>query len=155
MDATKFTLEAIGTVTSTRHEAFDDGWDAETAAITLDARFDARAVAGLDAFSHVEVIYVFDRVDPATVCTTSRHPRGNPDWPDVGIFAQRAKDRPNRLGLSTCELLAVEGTTLHVRGLDAVDGTPVLDVKPHMQEFGPRSAVRQPTWSRELMARYH
>jgi tRNA (Thr-GGU) A37 N-methylase len=72
----------------------------------------------------------------------------------VGILAQRAKDRVNRLGLSTCELLRVEGAVLHVRGLDAVDGTPVLDIKPYMEEFAPRTAVRQPPWSRELMAGY-
>jgi tRNA (Thr-GGU) A37 N-methylase len=72
----------------------------------------------------------------------------------TGIFAQRGKERPNRIGLSTCELLAVEGTTLTVRGLDAIDGTPVLDIKPYMSEFAPRTPVRQPAWSRELMARY-
>ena len=72
----------------------------------------------------------------------------------MGIFAQRAKDRPNRLGLSVCRLLGVDGVRIDVAGLDAVDGTPVLDVKPWMAEFGPRGPVRQPTWSRELMAGY-
>jgi tRNA (Thr-GGU) A37 N-methylase len=81
-------------------------------------------------------------------------PRNNPAWPEVGIFAQRVKNRPNRLGLSTCELVGVEGTDVMVRGLDAVDGTPVIDIKPYMSEFGPRTDVRQPTWSRELMAGY-
>jgi tRNA (Thr-GGU) A37 N-methylase len=64
----------------------------------------------------------------------------------------------NRLGLSTCELVSVDvgiaGTVLHVRGLDAVDGTPVLDIKPYMTEFAPRTAIRQPAWSRELMQGY-
>ena len=82
-------------------------------------------------------------------------PRSNPAWPEVGIFAQRAKNRPNRLGLSTCDLVAVEGSTIRVRGLDAIDGTPVLDIKPFMTEFGPRGSVRQPAWSRELMAEYY
>ena len=72
----------------------------------------------------------------------------------MGILAQRAKDRTNRLGLSTCELVRVEGTVLHVRGLDAVDGTPVLDIKPYMAEFAPRTPIRQPAWSRELMRGY-
>ncbi len=81
-------------------------------------------------------------------------PRGNPEWPAVGIFAQRAKNRPNRLGVSTCELVGVDGCTLDVRGLDAIDGTPVLDVKPYLAEFGPRSPVHQPVWSHELMAGY-
>lgn len=109
---------------------------------------------GLDAFSHVEVVYVFDRVDPQSVQTASRHPRGNADWPRVGIFAQRAKGRPNRLGVTVCQLLGVDGLTLSVRSLDAIDGTPVLDVKPYMIDFAPRGEVREPAWSRELMTDY-
>jgi tRNA-Thr(GGU) m(6)t(6)A37 methyltransferase TsaA len=154
MAANEWTVTAIGTVRSGRGEAIDDDWGDVTATITLHPPLDERSVAGLDAFSHVEVVFVFDRVDPAGVCFHSRHPRGNPDWPEVGILAQRAKDRPNRVGLSTCELVAVEGASLVVRGLDAIDGTPVLDVKPYMLEFGPREEVRQPVWSHELMRDY-
>lgn len=84
----------------------------------------------------------------------SRHPRGNPNWPRVGIFAQRGKDRPNRLGVTVCRLLAIEGTVLKVKGLDAIDGTPVLDIKPYMQGFAPREAVREPSWAAELMRDY-
>jgi tRNA (Thr-GGU) A37 N-methylase len=84
----------------------------------------------------------------------ARHPRGRTDWPKVGIFAQRAKARPNRIGVTTCELVDVDGLDLRVRGLDAIDGTPVLDVKPYMQAFGPRGEVREPEWVAELMANY-
>ncbi|MFD0476032.1 TrmO family methyltransferase [Nonomuraea thailandensis] len=80
---------------------------------------------------------------------------GNPDWPEVGIFAQRGKNRPNRLGVSRCRLLAVEGLDLRVRGLDAIDGTPVLDVKPYMAEFGPQGETVQPAWATELMRAYY
>ena len=72
----------------------------------------------------------------------------------MGIFAQRAKARPNRLGVTTCRLERVDGLTLCVAGLDAIDGSPVLDIKPHMREFGPRGDVRQPAWATELMADY-
>ena len=72
----------------------------------------------------------------------------------MGIFAQRASSRPNRLGLTTCEVLDVDGLAVRVRGLDAIDGTPVLDIKPHMSEFDPRGTVTQPTWSSELKAGY-
>jgi tRNA (adenine37-N6)-methyltransferase len=99
-------------------------------------------------------VYLFHLVDPARPVPHARHPRGNEDWPLVGIFAQRAKDRPNRIGVTTCQLVAVERDTVHVRGLDAIDGTPVLDLKPHLVEFGPRGPVRQPPWSHELMSRY-
>ena len=148
-------VEAIGRVRSGRTEPLDDDWDAVPAAVELDAdRFGPEALAGLDEFSHVEVVYVFDRVDPASVQTGARHPRGNPDWPEVGIFAQRGKGRPNRIGVTVCRLLGVDGLRLEVQGLDAIDGTPVLDVKPFMAEFAPRGEVRQPAWSHELMAGY-
>jgi tRNA-Thr(GGU) m(6)t(6)A37 methyltransferase TsaA len=151
----RWTVSAIGFVSSPRDEAIDDDWGAVEATITLTPAYGPDALIGLTEFSHVEVIYLFDRVDPATVHTGSRVPRGNPAWPEVGILAQRAKNRPNRLGLATCELFAVSGATLRVRGLDAIDGTPVLDIKPYMTEFGPRGRVSQPTWSRELMAGYY
>lgn len=148
-------LAPIGVVRSTRTEATDDGWDAELASVALDAtRFGADALAGLDAFSHVEVIFLFHRVDPATVETGARHPRGNPDWPRVGIFAQRGKDRPNRLGSTICRVLRVEGTVLHVAGLDAIDGTPVLDLKPWIDGFAPRGMRRQPGWADAIMQDY-
>ena len=153
-DGNEWTVRRIGTVSSARTEALDDDWGGITATIALDPPFDERSLAGLDRFSHVEVVFVFDRVPPEGVHHHARRPRGNPAWPEVGIFAQRAMDRPNRLGLCTGELVAVEGASMVVRGLDAIDGTPVLDVKPYMTEFAPRGPVRQPTWSHELMAGY-
>lgn len=154
--ATTFTLTPIATVKSPRADLADDHWGTVDAVISLDpGQFTADALAGLGAFSHLEVVYLFDRVDPADVRTGARHPRGRRDWPAVGIFAQRAKARPNRLGVSRCELVAVVGLDLHVRGLDAIDRTPVLDIKPWYAEFGPRGAVRQPPWSHEVMAAYY
>lgn len=148
-------MTPIGLVDSARGEPFDDDWDAVAATIRLDPQqFTVEAVWGLQDFSHVEVVYVFDRVAPDSVQTGARHPRGNQAWPRVGIFAQRAKGGPNRLGVSVCQLLGVDQLALSVRGLDAIDGTPVLDVKPYMAEFGPRGPVRQPAWSHELMAGY-
>jgi tRNA-Thr(GGU) m(6)t(6)A37 methyltransferase TsaA len=147
-------LVPVGRVRNARREPIDDGWDAVDSRIELDARFGADALAGLDAFSHVEVLYAFHLVAETAVHTGARHPRGRIDWPRVGIFAQRGKDRPNRLGLCVCPLLAVDGTTLTVRGLDAVDGTPVLDIKPYMTGFAPRGAVREPAWAAEIMREY-
>jgi len=148
-------LVPIGRVRSDRSEAQDDDWDGVTASIELDpGRFSAESLLGLEEFSHVDVVFVFDRVGPTDVETGARHPRGNPDWPAVGIFAQRAKMRPNRLGVTTCRLVSIDGLTLHVEGLDAIDGTPVVDLKPYMEEFGPRGTVRQPSWSHELMRGY-
>ena len=150
-----FTLTSIGVIKSSRAEAIDDDWDSVKSTITIDGeQFSADVLAGLDAFSHVEVVYLFDQVDPTKVQVGARHPRGNAKWPMIGIFAQRAKARPNRIGVTVCRLLAVDGLSLAVHGLDAIDGTPVLDLKPYMSEFGPRGDVRQPAWSRDLMAGY-
>lgn len=149
-------MTPIGVVHNERMEPIDDDWDRVDSAIELDLTLlGADATDGLRDFSHVEVVYVFDRVPPEAIEHGSRHPRGNLDWPRVGILAQRAKDRPNRVGVTVCELMAVRpGGRIEVRGLDAIDGTPVLDVKPYLAEFGPRGDVRQPSWSRDLMAGY-
>ena len=109
-------MAAIGRVASSRREPFDDDWDAVESAIELDASFGAAALRGLAEFSHIEVVYLFHLVDPATVTTDARRPRGNTGWPEVGIFAQRGKSRPNRIGISTCRLLGVDGTRVRVRG---------------------------------------
>jgi tRNA-Thr(GGU) m(6)t(6)A37 methyltransferase TsaA len=149
-------LAPVGHVVGGRLEPIDDEWGQVEAVIALDTtRFDEDAVAGLDAYSHLVVVFQFHLVDESAVQSGARHPRGNTDWPRVGMFAQRAKMRPNRMGVSSCRLLAVEGLDLWVRGLDAVDGTPVLDVKPYMREFEPApTEVRQPAWATELMAQY-
>ncbi|MGN8049106.1 SAM-dependent methyltransferase [Curtobacterium sp. 22159] len=151
----QITIDPIGHVRSTRAEVRDDDWDREVASIELDTTtFGPDALLGLQQFSHVEVLYCFDQVPESKIERGARRPRGNPDWPLVGIFAQRGKNRPNRLGATIAKIVRVEGTTLHVSGLDAVDGTPVVDLKPYMDEFGPRGAVTQPTWATELMHGY-
>ena len=148
-------LLPIATVHSARTTPDDDDWDKIETAIALDpVKFQPDALAGLSDFSHIEVVYHFDRVPDSEIQTAARHPRGRADWPKVGIFAQRGKGRPNRIGVTVCRLLGVDGLSLRVQGLDAIDGTPVLDVKPFMAEFAPRGEVRQPAWSHELMAGY-
>jgi tRNA-Thr(GGU) m(6)t(6)A37 methyltransferase TsaA len=147
-------MEPIGTVRSSRAEIRDDGWDREQAHIELNGRFAADALAGIETFSHVEVLFHMDRVEPMKIETGARHPRNNQDWPAVGIFAQRGKNRPNQIGATICRVLRVAGTRLYVEGLDAVDGTPVLDIKPWVRELGPRGDVKQPAWMDELMRGY-
>lgn len=147
-------MEPIGTVRSPRSEVRDDDWGGIEAEIVLDDRLEPDALAGIEEFSHAEVLYFFDRVDPEKIVCGARHPRNNRRWPAVGIFAQRGKARPNRIGSTVVRVLRREGRVLVVAELDAVDGTPVLDIKPVMSEFLPRGEVRQPVWSRELMKRY-
>jgi tRNA-Thr(GGU) m(6)t(6)A37 methyltransferase TsaA len=150
----KIELEPIGIVRSPRAEVRDDEWGGMQARIELDPRFEASALDGIEQFSHAEVLFFFDRVDPDRIVAGARHPRNNRAWPAVGIFAQRGKARPNRIGSTIVRIVRRDGRVLHVAELDAVDGTPVLDIKPVMREFLPREEVRQPGWSSELMQRY-
>lgn len=149
-------VRPIGVVRNGRTDASDVSWGDVVSSIELDAqRFDARALAGLDDFSHIEVVFVLDRIPASTVVYGSRHPRDNPDWPEVGIFAQRAAVRPNCIGVSRARIRSVHDLIVEVQGLDALDGTPVLDIKPYVREFAPREAVRQPAWCAEVMKGYY
>lgn len=131
----------------------DDNWGAVVSEIILDASLPAECFDGLDDFSHAEILFYFDQAAEEKILV-SRRPRGNTDWPKAGVFAQRNKDRPNHIGLTIARILKREGRSLFVAGLDAVDGTPILDIKPVMQEFLPREKIHQPEWSHELMKDY-
>lgn len=112
------------------------------------------SVTGLEEFSHIEVVYILSQVSADKIVTNARHPRGNRDWPAVGILAQRGKNRPNRIGVTICQLISVVGHELNVRGLDAIDGTPVVDIKPVMSGFLPATEIHEPEWARDIMERY-
>ncbi|MDC7786585.1 SAM-dependent methyltransferase [Rhodoplanes sp. TEM] len=149
------TLEPIGIVRGGRAEAVDDGWGNVEADIVLDpARLKPEATLGLASFSHVVVVFHMHKVAEDKVETGARHPRERTDWPRLGILAQPARSRPNRIGVTPVSLVSVDGLTLRVRGLDAIDGTPVLDIKPWIPGFAPRGVVREPTWVRDLMQGY-
>jgi len=147
-------VTAIGWVRCARDPEEEDDWGDVPSTIELAPEFGPEALLGLEDFSHLQVLFLLHAVAAERVETGLRRPRNNPAWPEVGIFAQRVKRRPNRLASTICTLERVDGKTLHVRGLDAIDGTPVLDLKPVMAEFLPRGPVRQPTWSTELMREY-
>lgn len=148
-------LRPIGTVRGGRTDPVDDGWDAEVCTVELDAdRVGVDALRGLSEFSHVEVVYLFHLVDEADVVTNARRPRGRRDWPEVGILAQRGRVRPNRIGVSVARIVEVGQRSVTLRGLDAVDGSPVLDLKPVLSGFLPRGQVVEPAWATEIMAGY-
>ncbi len=148
-------LIPIGYVRGPRAEPTDDGWGGVESVIVIDDRFPVESLAGLDEFSHVEVVYFFHLAEPEATTLGARRPRGLAHLPKVGVFAQRNKDRPNHIGVSRCTLLGVVGREVRVRGLDAIDGTPVLDLKPHFTAFAPPSgAVREPRWVEEITGEY-
>jgi len=144
-------VRTIGTVRSPRKEPIDDNWGEIESTIDLNSNLDSSSLDGIEEFSNIEVVYVFHKVDEDSICYGKRRPRDNPAWPEVGILAQRAKNRPNRIGVSICELVGREKMSLKLRGLDAIDGTPVLDIKPWFSELVPKSPNREPRWAKELM----
>ncbi len=156
MDSTagSATVTPIGTVRNERSDPADsDRWGDVVSTIDIEERFGDECLTGLQDFSHVEVVYLFDRAVETSDYRPLLRPRGRHDLPEVGVFSDRGPRRPNRLGVSRAEVVSATGRSLRVRGLDAVDGTPVLDVKPLMREFLPTD-VRQPPWVGVLMREY-
>ena len=131
----------------------DDFWGNLISEIELIPGIPIDAFDGIEEFSHLEIIFHFNKADQSKIVFNG-HPRGNHDWPKVGIFAQRKKDRPNGIGLTIVELVKREGNKIWVKNLDAIDGTSVLDIKPVMKEFLPINKIKQPAWSTELMKNY-
>jgi tRNA-Thr(GGU) m(6)t(6)A37 methyltransferase TsaA len=149
-------LMPIGTVRNAIVTPQDDHWGGVVSQLVIDTgQYSSESLQGIEEFSHLEVIYLMNQVDPTSVPTGARHPRNLAFLPKVGIFAQRPKARPNRIGLSRCRLLRREGTIMIVEGLDAIDGSPLLDIKPYFAEFGPRGEVAQPDWTHEVMRNYY
>jgi tRNA (adenine37-N6)-methyltransferase len=156
MSIEMITMTPIGVVSSPRTDLSDDNWGSVESTITITSPdILDEALLGLDTFSHIEVVFYFNRVLTDEIERGARRPRGRAEWPLIGILAQRAKARPNRIGVSRCQLIGVEGRELRVRGLDAINNTPVLDVKPYMSEFQPIGEVTQPSWSHEVMKDYY
>jgi tRNA (adenine37-N6)-methyltransferase len=149
------TVSPIGVVHSPIREPLDEVFGGLTARIDLDpVHYVPDSLKGLDQFSHVEIFFYFHQLEDSQIVYTKRHPRNRADWPEVGIFAQRARARPSRIGSTVCRLVAIEGLTITVEDLDAIDGSPVLDIKPWMSVMGPRGALREPAWARELSTTY-
>ncbi|MDY7102021.1 MAG: TrmO family methyltransferase [Actinomycetota bacterium] len=147
----RYEIRPIGMVRGGRLDQGDDRWGGIVSTIALDReRFGPETLAGLGDFSHVDVIFICHMVDERAISTRARHPGNRFDWPLVGIFAEREADRPNRLGLTTCELVGVAGVDVRVRGLDATAGTPIVDLKPHITEGLPER-TRQPAWISERL----
>lgn len=147
-------VRAVAVVRGGRIENRDDHWGDVLSRIELVDDVPDDALCGLDAFSHVQVVALADRADDVPPAPWRRRPRGRLQWPDVGVFAQRNKDRPNRLLVSIARIESVEPRALVVRGLDLIDATPVLDLKPVYSWGGPRGGLRAPTWSDELGSDY-
>ncbi|MEU8337540.1 SAM-dependent methyltransferase [Micromonospora tulbaghiae] len=149
-----FEITSIGTVRNDRTDIqHSDNWGAVRSTIVVDERFGEACLQGLEEFSHVEVFFVFDRFPDGGDFREPGPYRGRPDLPPMGVFAGRGPRRPNRIGVTCCRIESVNGRELTVVGLDAVSGTPVVDLKPVLKEFVPAD-VRQPEWVDDMMSEY-
>lgn len=145
-------LQPIAYVKNNRNAPIDDNWAEIESVIELAPNLPAECLDDIEEFSHLEIIYFFDKATKTV--TGSEHPRENKAWPKVGIFAQRKKDRPNHIGATIVNLVRKEGRKLYVRNLDAIDGTPVIDIKPVFKQYLPQGEITQPEWTNELMKNY-
>ena len=147
-------VRAVAYIRNDRSEALDDNWDDVVSTVELAEGVPDESLRGLSEFSHVEIVFFADWAEDVPPGPWHRRPRGNPDWPDVGVFAQRNKDRPNRILLSTVAIDSIARRSFSVRGLDGIDGTPVLDIKPVFRWSVPRGDLRVAPWSDELGENY-
>jgi tRNA-Thr(GGU) m(6)t(6)A37 methyltransferase TsaA len=146
-------LEPIGTVRSpVSRTDLDENWGAVVSEIHLVEPL-AAGLQGLDQFSHLIVVFLMDHTFDRGKDLV-RRPRGRADMPECGIFAQRAKHRPNPIGVTPVRLLGTAGNVVTVRGLDAIDGTPVLDLKPYFPVFDQVPEAVVPEWVDRLMVGY-
>jgi len=112
------------------------------------------ALLGLDGFSHVIVFYWFDRNDtPEKRATLRVHPRGDKRNPLNGVFATRSPMRPNPIGFSVCRIVSVQEGRIHVEGIDAFDGSPILDLKPYIPSEDCIADASAPEWVKRLAPR--
>ena len=143
----------IGTVRTAAVEAIDEGWGDVESEIHVGEPF-TRGLDGIEQWSHVIIVYWMHEAGFDAGRDLVRRPRGREDMPETGIFAQRARHRPNPIGLTAVRLIGREGNVVRVRGLDAIDGTPVLDIKPYVPVFDRVDDAVVPEWMNRLMEGY-
>ena len=146
-------VKPVAIVRNSRIKPTDDFWGESISEIELSECIPTEAFDNISDFSHLEIIYYFSQVEIKDIVYNGK-PRGNSSYPNVGIFGQRKKDRPNPIGLCTVELIEHTDRIIKVKYLDAINGTPVLDIKPVFKEFQPKGEIKQPNWVGDLMRNY-
>ena len=145
-------MKPIGYVKNDVQEKKDVSWGEDISYVLLEEEYRG-GLKGLEDFSHAIILYYLDKAEFISEKHLQRHPQNRQDMPLVGIFAQRGKDRPNTIGMTSVEIVAVSDSTLTVRGLDAISGTPVLDIKPYYPVYDKKEA-KTPEWADRLMENY-
>jgi tRNA-Thr(GGU) m(6)t(6)A37 methyltransferase TsaA len=142
-------VRPIGKVRNEVKQHRRGGWEEVASEIVIDENF-TEYLDGLEQFSHIIVVYWMHRVAPVSEPLAKVHPRGREDLPLVGIFSTRAPYRPNPLGVTTTRLMQRKGNVLKVAGLDALDGTPVIDIKPYMPHYDSPPDATEADWVKKL-----
>lgn len=145
-------MRPIGYVRNEVTQRKDVSWGNDVSSIVLEESYFS-GLKGLEDFSHVTILYYLDKAKYVPEKHLQRRPQNREDMPLVGIFSQRGKDRPNQIGMTSVEIVSVSDDVLVVKGLDAVDGTPVLDIKPYYPVYDNKDA-RVPEWVERLMEHY-
>ncbi|HEY7350485.1 MAG TPA: tRNA (N6-threonylcarbamoyladenosine(37)-N6)-methyltransferase TrmO [Ktedonobacterales bacterium] len=148
-----FQLQPIGIVKSPISEEVVENWGEVVSEIVLNEAF-APGLQGLEQFSHVMVIFYMHQAHFDLARDLVRRPRGRDDMPSLGIFAQRPKLHPNPIGITAVQFVEVTGNILKVKGLDAINDTPVLDLKPYFPIFDRVDNARTPEWVDRLLQGY-
>ncbi|MBP3414854.1 MAG: tRNA (N6-threonylcarbamoyladenosine(37)-N6)-methyltransferase TrmO [Clostridia bacterium] len=146
-------MQSIASVSANVKTKKDTMWGENISRIILKDEY-IGGFLGLEDFSHAIIIYHLNEAEFCRDRHLRRHPQNRSDMPCVGIFSQRAKDRPNNIGITSVEIISVTDDTLTVRGLDAIDGTPVLDIKPYYPAYDCKKDARVPQWADRLMEHY-
>lgn len=145
-------MQPIGYVKNNVQEKKDTSWGENTSEIILNKEY-YNGLNGLEDFSHVIIIYYLDKAKFDRDIHLQRRPQNRDDMPLIGIFSQRGKDRPNRIGMTSVQIESVNNSSIFVKGLDAIDGTPVLDIKPYYPIYDKKDA-QVPEWVEKLMEHY-
>lgn len=145
-------MQPVGYVRNNVTNRKDVSWGSDISSVILEEPY-ADGLKGLEDFSHVIILFYLDQADYDREKHLQRRPQNRDDMPLTGIFAQRGKNRPNRIGMTAAEIVSVSEKELTVKGLDAVDGTPVLDIKPYYPVYDQKDAS-VPEWVDRLMEHY-
>jgi tRNA-Thr(GGU) m(6)t(6)A37 methyltransferase TsaA len=138
-------LKPVGIVRNRVQEPRREGWEDVSSDIIFKKELEG-ALDGLEGYSHVLVLFYLHRVSDEERSHTHCHPRGDPRYPLQGVLATRTQHRPNPVGASVVRLLRRRRNVLRVQGLDAINGTPVLDIKPYIPHYDAPAEVRVPEW---------
>ena len=149
----EISIKPIGSVSSPVTERVDKNWGEVTSRIILKPEYKG-SLLGLEDFSHAIIVTYLHQAKFIPSKHLQRRPRGLESMPKVGIFSQRVKDRPNPIGVTAVKIIGVGDDYLEVRGLDAIDNTPVIDIKPYYPHYDKIEAPCIPEWVNRLMEDY-